>query len=86
MIPDLFTQFDPRVRILFRFSPLLFWTSNLFILYFFMPNLRASFISLASWRFITRFYTRQVMGIEKFVAGSNLFGRAKFSIRLFFVT
>lgn len=60
--------------------------SNLFVLYFFIPNLRASFISVANWRFISRFYARQVLGIEKFVAGRNLFGGRKFRIRLFFVT
>lgn len=60
MIADLFSQFDPRVSLLFKYSSLLFWFSNFLII--FAVTLPSPFTSL---RPVSRFFRARFNSLEK---------------------
>lgn len=80
MIADLFSQFDPRVSILFKYSPLLFWFSNFLII--FAVTLPSPFTSLSpvSRFFRARFNLLEKMSVEMRLGSLQGLGNILFSV------
>lgn len=76
MLADLFSQFDPRVRLLFKYSSLLFWLSNFSVIFILtLPStftLVGGFTSFVRGRFNTINKMSAEMGLAPLQGMSNL--------------